>query len=298
VQQNTSVVLDETSKLATNPAGSRTTADYTNMGISTSGDAVTMYHYVKIDGTLTAASPRIYLLGNNSEYVLLSLLNQEISVDVDYSTLPCGENGAFYLSEMAATGGSGGSAAAGYGYCDAQCPSGACCNEMDILEANEMATAMTPHPCKASTCDSGGCGYNPYASGQHSFWAPGGTVDTSKPFTVTTQFAASGGTLSQITRSYIQNGKQISGGGTITSCGSTSTTGGLPGIGQALGSGMVLVMSIWNDPSQDMAWLDAGSDGPCASGAGSPSTIESQYPNTHVIFSNIRYGDIGSTTKS
>jgi len=292
VQQNTSVVLDVASKNVQNAAGSRTTADYTSMGVSTSGNAVTMYHYVKTGSTYTAASPRIYLLGADGNYVLMSLLNQELSVDVDYSTLPCGENGAFYLSEMAANG--GGSAGSGSGYCDAQCQ-GSCCNEMDVLEANEMATAMTPHPCKGNTCDSSGCGYNPYASGLHSFWGPGMTVDTSKPFTVVTQFAASGGTLSQITRKYIQNGQTIN-SGTISSCGSDSTTGGLAGMGQALGSGMVLVMSIWNDPSQEMAWLDAGSDGPCASGAGSPSTIESQYPNTHVIFSNIRWGDIGSTT--
>jgi len=236
LQQNTSIVLDENSKLATHAAGSRTTADYTAMGVSTSGDALTLYQYVKPGGTVTSASPRVYLLGADGKYVLMSLLNQELSVDVDYSNLPCGENGAFYLSEMAASGGSGGSAGAGYGYCDAQCQ-GFCCNEMDILEANEMATAMTPHPCKGNTCDSSGCGYNPYASGQHNFWAPGGTVDTSKTVTVTTQFAASGGSLSQITRLYTQNGKQISGGGTISSCGSTSSTGGLTGIGQALGSG-------------------------------------------------------------
>jgi len=295
VQQNTSIVLDQVSKNAQNAAGSRTTADYTAMGISTSGNAVTMYQYVTSGGTVTNASPRIYLLGDDGKYVLLSLLNQEISVDVDFSALPCGENGAFYLSEMAADGGGGAGAGAGSGYCDAQCQ-GSCCNEMDILEANSMATAMTPHPCKGSTCDKNGCGYNPYASGQHSFWGPGDTVDTSKPFTVVTQFAANGGTLSQITRNYIQNGRQIGGGGTISSCGSDSSTGGLTGMGQALGSGMVLVMSIWNDPSQQMAWLDSGSNGPCASGAGTPSSIQSQYPNTHVVFSNIRWGDIGSTT--
>ena len=100
-----------------------------------------------------------------------------------------------------------------------------------------MATAMTPHPCKGNTCDKSGCGYNPYASGQKSFFGPGKTVDTSKPFTVLTQFAASGGKLSQITRKYVQNGKQIGGGGTISSCGSEGTTGGLTGMGQALGTG-------------------------------------------------------------
>lgn len=233
VQQNTSVVLDKDSKYAQGSAGSRTADDYAAMGVSTSGDAVTMYHYVQSGGALNPASPRIYLLGEDGKYVLMSLLNQELSVDVDYSAVPCGENGAFYLSEMEADGGgSSGGAAAGQGYCDAQCQ-GFCCNEMDILEANAKATAMTPHPCTGNSCDKSGCGYNPYASGQRNFWATGGTVDTSKPFTVVTQFVGSG-TLTQITRTYIQNGKQ-SNSGAISSC--NGAFGGLAGMGQALGRG-------------------------------------------------------------
>ncbi|CAK7206320.1 hypothetical protein SEUCBS139899_009109 [Sporothrix eucalyptigena] len=295
VQQNTSIVLDRDSKLAKGAAGSRTAADYAAMGVSTSGNALTLYHYVKS----SPASPRVYLLDSDTnKYVLMSLQdNQELSVDVDMSALPCGENGAFYLSEMAADGGGGAGASGGYGYCDAQCQ-GSCCNEMDILEANSMATAMTPHPCKGSSCDKNGCGYNPYASGQRNYWGPGKTVDTSKVFTVVTQFAASGGKLTSISRKYIQNGKQIGGGGTISNCGAEGGSGGLPGMGQALGRGMVLAMSIWNDATQQMAWLDAGTNGPCASGQGSPSNIQSQHPDTHVVFSNIRWGDIGSTTKS
>lgn len=234
IKQNTSIVLDANAGLASHPAGSRTAADYAAMGVSTSGSALTLYHYVKG----VSASPRVYLLGADGEYEMMSLLNAELSVDVDYSTLPCGENGAFYLSEMKAdgSGGTGGSGP-GNGYCDAQCPQGYCCNEMDILEANALATAMTPHPCKGNTCDKGGCGYNPYASGQKNFYGPGKTVDTSKLFTVITQFAATGGKLSSITRKYIQNGREIDGCGTITSCGSESTTGGLTGMGQALASG-------------------------------------------------------------
>ncbi|KAJ9165308.1 Glycoside hydrolase family 7 protein [Coniochaeta hoffmannii] len=294
VQQNTSVVLDQDSKYAKGAAGSRTASDYAAMGVTTSGNAVTLYHYVKTGGSLTPSSPRIYLLGADGKYVLMNLLNQELSVDVDLSALPCGENGAFYLSEMAADG--KGNAGAGTGYCDAQCQ-GYCCNEMDILEANSMATAMTPHPCNGNNCDKSGCGYNPYASGQRNFWGPGKTVDTSRPFTVVTQFAASGGRLSQITRKYVQNGRQIGGGGTISNCGSEGSTGGLAGMGQALGRGMVLAMSIWNDPAQQMAWLDSGNNGPCTSGQGSPSNIQSQHPDTHVVFSNIKWGDIGSTTQ-
>jgi cellulase len=322
VQQNTSVVLDQDSKYAKGAAGSRTASDYAAMGVTTSGNAVTLYHYVRNGGSLTPASPRIYLLGADGKYVLMNLLNnQELSVDVDLSSLPCGENGAFYLSEMAADG--RGDAGGGTGYCDAQCQ-GYCCNEMDILEANSMATAMTPHPCKGDNCDKAGCAYNPYASGQRNFWGPGKTVDTGKPFTVVTQFAASGGRLSQITRKYIQNGREIGGGGTISNCGSEGSTGGLAGMGQALGRGskslspslstgcstnwisfadsltlfvVVLAMSIWNDAAQQMAWLDSGGNGPCTSGQGSPSNIQSQHPDTHVVFSNIRWGDIGSTTR-
>jgi cellulase len=234
VQQNTSVVLDKDSKYAKGSAGSRSAADYAAMGVSTSGNALTMYHYVKSGSTLNPASPRVYLLGGDGKYVMMSLLNQELSVDVDLSALPCGENGAFYLSSMDADGRGG--AGAGNGYCDAQCQ-GYCCNEMDILEANSMATAMTPHPCKGNNCDKNGCGYNPYASGQRNFWGPGKTVDTSKVFTVVTQFPANGGKLSQVTRKYIQNGRQISGGGSISNCGSEGSTGGLTGMGDALKAG-------------------------------------------------------------
>jgi len=77
----------------------------------------------------------------------------------------------------------------GTGYCDAQCPRdikfingeanvegwnpspsdpnggagryGTCCSEMDIWEANGMATAYTPHPCTIldqSRCEGESCG--------------------------------------------------------------------------------------------------------------------------------------------
>jgi len=229
VQQNTSIVLDKDSKYAKNAAGSRTAADYAAMGVSTSGNALTLKHYVNGN----PASPRVYLLGDDDQYVMMKLLGQELSVDVDYSDVPCGENGAFYLSEMEAAG--RGNAAAGTGYCDAQCQ-GYCCNEMDILEANARANAMTGHPCNGNNCDKGGCAYNPYASGQRNFWGPGMTVDTSKKFTVVTQFQANGGRLSSITRKYIQNGRTIN-SGSINNCGSEASTGGLVGMGNALGRG-------------------------------------------------------------
>jgi cellulase len=304
-------------------------ADYPSIGVTTSGDSLTMYQYVKgSTGAYQNSSPRLYLLdANTGNYVNMQLLGQEISFTVDLSQLPCGENGAFYLSQMAPSGGRNqyqtGGANYGGGYCDAQCPvqtwtngtlntngQGYCCQEMDILEGNSQANAFTPHPCQGNNCDKGGCGFNPYAQGYTNYWGPGKTVDTSKPITITTQFITSDGTttgsLASINRIYTQNGKVIapakSGGDTITAAGcvasdgSAASVGGLPTMGQALGAGMTLVFSIWNDNSQYMNWLDSGSNGPCSSSAGNPATILANDPTTHVIFSNVRWGDIGTTT--
>lgn len=307
-------------------------ANYTAAGISTSGSSMTMSQYVPSSSGVSSASPRVYLLDNDSQdYVLFQLLGQELTFDVDVSALPCGENGALYLSEMDATGGRNqyqtGGATYGSGYCDAQCPvqtfkngtlntdsAGYCCNEMDILESNSQAAAFTPHPCAddASNCDKGGCGFNPYSQGYHDYWAPNGTLDTSRPFTVTTQFitddGTTTGTLSEIRRVYQQGNltvpSAISGGSgdaiNATWCaavdGSATEFGNLDTMGQALGRGMVLAFSIWNDNSQFMDWLDEGNNGPCSSTAGNPALIEQNSPDTHVVFSSIRWGDIGSTT--
>ena len=179
-------------------------------------------------------------------------------------------NGAMYFVEMAANGGkdlgqNAAGAAFGTGYCDAQCPHdikfingkanskdwrphpkdfsnsmglghyGACCAEMDIWEANNMATAYTPHPCNIETpgqymcegiecgdndkderydglCDKDGCDINPFRNGDRSFYGKGPefTVDSTKPMTVVTQFLTvngkDNGDLSEIRRFYVQPG--------------------------------------------------------------------------------------------
>jgi len=113
---------------------------------------------------------------------------------------------------------------------------GTCCAEMDIWEANSQSTQLTPHSCscKGQTrcsgidcgdnasnqrndgiCDKDGCDFNPYRLGQHMFYGPNSsyTIDTSKPFTVVTQFITTDGTdsgdLKEIRRKYVQNGKVI-----------------------------------------------------------------------------------------
>jgi cellulase len=97
-------------------------SDYTKYGVFASGSSLKL-HQLNPDGSIP--SPRVYLLeGTEDKYGMLKLTGQELSFDVDSSKLPCGMNGALYLSEMLADGGKSalnpGGAAYGSGYCDAQ----------------------------------------------------------------------------------------------------------------------------------------------------------------------------------
>ncbi|KAG9578945.1 family-7 endo-glucanase, partial [Aureobasidium melanogenum] len=320
--------------------------NYAQHGVTVSGNSMTLHQYLNINGTETSVSPRVYLLAPGGEnYDLLKLLNQEFTFTVDVSNLPCGMNGALYLSEMSATGGRSAlnpaGAAYGTGYCDAQCPksawingvanindNGACCNEMDIWEANEVSTQFTPHACNITglyecsgaacgsngVCDESGCGYNSYAYGNKTFYGLGDVVNTQHPFTVVTAFHTDDntatGTLTNITRLYIQNNKIIQNavvqvaGMAVNSiedsfcevvASSFQQRGGLAQMGEAIGRGMVLAMSVWNDPGAFMNWLDSGNAGPCNATQGNPALIEANDPTTSVTFSNIKIGDIGST---
>ena len=182
----------------------------------------------------------------------------------------------------------------------------------------------------AGLCDKDGADWNPYRLGQENFFGTGSNfqVDTTKPVTVVTQFISSDGTdngdLTEIRRFYVQDGKQINttawqGFDSITDdyvnkakayfndTKSFEPRGGLKRLGDVMKSnGMVLVMSLWDDSYAQMAWLDAtqpvgstavGSKrGPCADGSGDPSKLEKNSPNSKVVFSDIKFGDIGSTT--
>ncbi|KXX82701.1 putative endo-beta-1,4-glucanase celB [Madurella mycetomatis] len=333
--------------------------DYGSIGVATRGNAVTLRQYLFNGEVYESVSPRVYLLAEDGEnYEGLKLLNQELTFDVDVSRLGCGMNGALYLSEMGLDGGRSetnpAGARYGTGYCDAQCftnvpwinglpnlnASGACCNEMDIWEANSQANVFTPHTCSgigsflcsgdecvrteagSGVCDKDGCGINTFALGTPNFYGPGLTVDSSRPFTIVTQFLTndntSTGTLSEIRRLYIQDGniipntaettndavRNIPNGfeGAVTEdyCTARDASdflrlGGMGGMGESLARGMVLVMSIWNSPGDFMSWLDGGDNGPCNATAGDPQRIVELTPDVSVTFSNIRWGDIGST---
>ncbi|KAJ5873715.1 uncharacterized protein N7529_002145 [Penicillium soppii] len=233
---------------------------------------------------------------------------------------------------------------------------GSCCAEMDIWEANSISNAVTPHPCDTptqvmctgdacggtyssdrygGTCDPDGCDFNPYRQGNQSFYGPSKIVDTKSPFTVVTQFitndGTSTGTLSEIKRFYVQNGKVIPQSvSTISGVSGNSITdsycsaqkkafgdtdvftkhGGMAGMSAGLDEGMVLVMSLWDDHNSNMLWLDStypttassttpgAARGSCDISSGEPTDVETNDANAYVIYSNIKVGPLGSTFSS
>jgi cellulase len=199
---------------------------------------------------------------------------------------------------------------------------------MDLWEANALTTGLTPHTCNVTSlyecsgtecsfdgvCDQWGCGFNPYAEGNHNYYGPGLKVDTKRPFTVVTQFPAEKGILKEIRRLYVQDGKviqnaavNITGQAAVNSitdsyCAAQGTgterfmeQGAIEGIGEALSRGMVLIFSIWWDSGGFMNWLDSGSSGPCNATEGDPAFIVKVQPDPTVTWSNIKWGEIGST---
>jgi cellulose 1,4-beta-cellobiosidase len=358
-------------------------ADYSGTyGITTSGNALTLKFVTKGPYSTNIGS-RVYLMDTASTYQMFNLNNQEFTFDVDMSNLPCGLNGALYFVQMDKDGGmskySGNKAGAKYGtgYCDTQCPHdikfingeantigwtpasndanagkgqyGACCNEMDIWEANNNAAAYTPHVCSGSggqtrcsgtdcgdgddrykgICDKDGCDFNSFRMGDKNFLGPGKTVNTNQKFTVVTQFISTGSSLTEIRRLYVQNGKVIANSKSTFSgltqynsisdqfcsaqktlfgdTNSFSQRGGLAAMGKAMQTGMVLVMSLWDDHDVGMLWLDSNypttadaskpgiARGTCSATSGDPKTLETNSGNASVTFSNIKYGPIGST---
>jgi cellulase len=77
-------------------------SDYSKHGVTTNGSSLLLKQL--LDGQ--TVSPRVYLLDEaGDKYEMLQLTGREFSFVVDGSKLPCGMNGALYLSEMEASGG-------------------------------------------------------------------------------------------------------------------------------------------------------------------------------------------------
>jgi hypothetical protein len=233
--------------------------------------------------------PRFYLsskcvdsFGNGGGiFTAIKILGGSIEFTTDVSKLGCGTNAAFYLVSMPSTS----LGQANDYYCDANCVGGNCCPEMDLLEANRWAIAISPHHCSSATsgCDGGGCGKN--AKDISSGYGPGSSykINTDKPYTVKISFAGStsSGTLTGITSVITQGTNSI----TMThgsECGSN-----ISNMGKWLNAGMVPVWSYWSSGS--MGWLDGH--------ACSPAQDANPEVKGNWIFSNLKIqGTQGTAT--
>lgn len=226
---------------------------------------------------------------------------------------------------------------------------GSCCAEIDVWESNSHSFALTPHACEVGYndfhvcegdeecggtysaerynghCDANGCDFNPYRMGVKDFYGEGKTLDTSKPFTVVTQFESQ--SLHQF---FIQDGQKIEMPNAnheglpetnevspeicdvlfdvFDDYDRYTEVGGWTAMEDALSKPMVLVMSIWADHYSNMLWLDGlwprNADpatpgtlrGDCPVDSGEPAEVIAQHPDAYVTWSNIRFGPIGSTT--
>ncbi|KAL2130175.1 hypothetical protein VTI74DRAFT_6807 [Chaetomium olivicolor] len=174
-------------------------------------------------------------------------------------------------------------------------------------------------------CDRWGCGYNPYRMGNRDFYGKGKKVDTARKFTVVTQWSDT-----NVTQFFVQDGKRIDmpppvwerlpqdAGLSAEMCSKQVTVfgerdqvadnGGWEAHNrQLLNTPMVMVMSIGTDHYAWNTWLDSvfPPDDPGFPGRergdclpyedNEPLQAEARYPKATVIWSNIRFGPLGST---
>jgi cellulose 1,4-beta-cellobiosidase len=183
-------------------------------------------------------------------------------------------------------------------------------------------------------CDKDGCDHNAYRMGDHSFYGDGAefALDASKPMTVVTQFITRDGTdegdLVEIRRLYVQDGQVITVPNSTVSgiegnalsdefCNAQkevfddpndfAAKGGMKSVGESLDRGLVLTLSLWDDEATAMRWLDSTfpvddkvtrpgvARGPCSGEHNHPKYLRSKHKSATVKYTNIKYGEIGST---
>ncbi|KAG6916007.1 hypothetical protein DXG01_008859 [Tephrocybe rancida] len=213
--------------------------------------------------------------------------------NVEVSNLPCGLTGALYFSEMDADG------------------------RFAEHSTNKAGANLSRCSDRYGTiCDPDGCDSNPHRQDDKTFYGPGLKVDTTKKFTAN-------GDVTEIRLLYVQNGAAIQNSKTIIPglgsqvsvtgayCDSQKTAFGntkqFQAKGKAAKNGMALVLSVWDNYAINMLWLDStyptdasastpGSDAAHARPPPVPPTdVKTNTPNSSATYSNIRFGEIGST---
>merc|ERR1712157_432540 len=195
--------------------------------------------------------------------------------------------------------------------------------EIDIWEANSISTAYTMHSCSTDgqtrcegtdcgdngpdrfkgLCDKNGCDLQSYRLGNKNFFGPGSEfqVDSTKPITVTTQFITNDGTdtgkLVEVKQFYTQDGKKIEHPSyTVNGNQHDSITDDFckDWVAETKDGTNIL----WLDSTYPVDSTDPGAArGTCSTDSGVPADVEKEQADSSVIFSDIRFGPIGSTTE-
>lgn len=77
-------------------------------GVRSEGDTLNLTYVTNFQSSYsnsTNAGSRVYVMDGEENYKMFYLKNRELSIDVDYSNIGCGLNGAIYFVEMDEDGG-------------------------------------------------------------------------------------------------------------------------------------------------------------------------------------------------
>jgi Glycosyl hydrolase family 7 len=215
----------------------------------------------------------------------INFLGRTFSFTVDLSTVGCGCNAAFYLSELPGRQKNGNYVNSSDLYCDANDVGGAFCVEEDVMEANNAAYAATPHRCDAPTskgyyasCDKGGCGVNSYKINPNGYGpGPSFLINTMLPFNVSTNYGTDlNGNLVSVATLLSQGSNSLALPHTDKNCGAAY----LESMSEAMVS-MVPIWSLWSGESgADMSWLDVP---PCDVSVACDRSCYATYSNIAIV---------------
>lgn len=202
-------------------------------------------------------------------YYNFTLLNKELSYDVDISTVGCSCNAALFFVSLPGYNSDGSVAHGSYNpyYCDANDVGGVWCWEHDTLESNKYTMTTTPHKCSSpaggyiSSCDKGGCGTNAYKVDNNGMCPDSHCkIDTRSPFRINQAYEVDkvSKKLSQITNKLVQGNSTFE----WTACNDASY---LEEMTNAMRSDMKMVFQLWGTTNSGMSWLDGvtGCSGDC-----------------------------------
>jgi len=194
-------------------------------------------------------------------YKPLFVLGQTLQYTVDVSRVSCGCKASLYLVSMPAYGQNQHPTPTHCDdyYCDALGLCGSFCPEMDLIEANRAALAVTPHKCSSpqgkffSSCDGSGCSHNTkFFDG---VYGPSSAykINTMNPYKVAHKFqtVSPGGRLTHIITTLSQNGNSFTMVHDSNTCGQEY----IAAMSDSFYRGMVLVSSYWSsNDGNAMSW--------------------------------------------